>query len=189
MSRRRVEKRCEFGEVLTTLLEKHNETTYSLAEKLGIQQAAVAQYTTCKRFPNVQILEKIARGLNLSTEEKRKLYTAYLKIAFSGEAVRMLKKVDKNITAENVSEKLKSIVDKLGKAYQISQRAKVNAEFVRKVMNLKFENMRVIEHKGSFASVIRTLNLSPSLEAQVLYLFLKSRKAEDIISTLTKGNL
>lgn len=70
-------RRCLFGEVLASLMKSRNITQVDLASKTGISQPTIAWYLSCRKLPNVKKgspLPKIAQSLNLSKEEKKKLY-------------------------------------------------------------------------------------------------------------------
>ncbi len=180
-------KGCKFAEVLEKLMEQKGETTYSLADKLGTLQPTLAQYKTCKRIPKPSVVEEIARTMYLTKKQKRKLYEAYLSIAFSEQGIKALKGM-KEIDEQKIKEWLESAIDKLGGTILVAERAGVSELPVRKFMQLNLKNMRVLDHKGTVKSILKVLNPPPKIEAGIIYLYLKDRKAEDILKTLTEGS-
>ena len=54
-----------------------NETIYNLSKNTGIERTKLQRIKSGKRQPNKEDIEKIARALFLSAEEKQALYRAY----------------------------------------------------------------------------------------------------------------
>lgn len=57
------------GSVIKRLREKQNMTQAELAEILGVSDKAVSKWETGRGFPDITLLEPIARALRISTVE------------------------------------------------------------------------------------------------------------------------
>ncbi|MGG1598523.1 helix-turn-helix domain-containing protein [Paenibacillus naphthalenovorans] len=57
-----------FGEILTHLMEKNDVSREELAKKLGVSYWTVSKYATDKRFPDPEIINKIADIFEVSID-------------------------------------------------------------------------------------------------------------------------
>lgn len=204
--RPRVKPKCTFGEVLDQFIQQRGMTQEEVATLAGIKQSSVSWFVQCRKLPSMNkprsksdgeqsraVIVRLASALNLTLEEKKKLYRARLIIdnrnpVWDPQIIDTLSKVPSISQDEAVKLFLKGL-----KGEHIATWANKKGfldSSVQKIFDfLRGKPGRAMEvasmRKSVLPQVINQLSLTISEKTSLARFFFEKLLDPDIVKTLT----